>query len=61
MGWVFKIDKNNKAESPEIKVMGFFCFEAGYTITNFIVGVQVKPRPCQNYLEIERYWLSLFH
>ena len=30
MGWVFKIDKNNKAESPDIKVMGLFCFVAGY-------------------------------
>jgi hypothetical protein len=30
MGWVFKIDKNNKAESPDIKAMGFFCFEAEY-------------------------------
>jgi hypothetical protein len=27
MGWVFKIDQNNKAESPDIKVMGFFCFK----------------------------------
>jgi|LQYC01.1.fsa_nt_gi hypothetical protein len=27
MGWVLKIDKNNKAKSPEIKVMGLFCFK----------------------------------
>jgi|LQYC01.1.fsa_nt_gi hypothetical protein len=33
MGWVFKIDKNNKAESPDIKVMGFFCFVAGLLLT----------------------------
>jgi len=40
MGWVFKIDKNNKAESPGIKVLGFFCFGAGKI--NLFWGVNIK-------------------